>query len=175
MMMHVWERWAVVEPPLFVLTAICTHLVISGSQTLMHYWLGHRPPGRVLFRNHINFHHTYYAKGHLASVTYRGAEGNNTPYFLIPAALLGIALFFVLPLNVFLVAILASAASFYAHVYLDKEYHVAPSKLERFGWFRRKRQLHFVHHLHANRNFAVIDFFWDRLFGTYREPDEDVD
>jgi sterol desaturase/sphingolipid hydroxylase (fatty acid hydroxylase superfamily) len=51
---------------------------------------------------------------------------------------------------------------------------VEPSSLERFAWFRRKQQLHFVHHLHANRNFAVIDFFWDRLFGTYREPDEDV-
>ena len=44
--------------------------------------------------------------------------------------------------------------------------------LERFAWFRRKQQLHFVHHLHANSNFAVIDFFWDRLLGTYRAPDE---
>jgi sterol desaturase/sphingolipid hydroxylase (fatty acid hydroxylase superfamily) len=110
----------------------------------------------------------------LASAAYRGTEGNNTPYFLIPAVLLGTALFFVLPLDVFLVMALASTASFYVHVYLDKEYHVEPSSLERFAWFRRKQQLHFVHHLHANRNFAVIDFFWDRLFGTYREPDEDV-
>ena len=172
--MHGWERWAVVEPSIIVLTVICTHLVISCSQTLMHYWLGHRPLGGILFRNHINFHHTLYSRGHLASATYRGAEGNNTPYFLIPAVLLGTALFFVLPFSVFLVMAFASAASFYAHVYLDKEYHVAPSRLERFAWFRRKQQLHFVHHLHARSNFAVIDFFWDRLFGTYREPDEDV-
>ena len=55
---------------------------------------------------------------------------------------------------------LASAASFYAHVYIDKEYHIEGSSLERFAWFRRKRQLHFAHHLHANSNFAVIDFFW---------------
>jgi len=173
-MMPGWERWVVVELPLFVLTAICTHLVISGSQTLMHCWLGHRRLGGRLFRNHIHFHHTYYARGHLASATYHGDEGNNTPYFLIPAAVLGIILFFVLPLDVFLVMAVACAASFYAHVYLDKEYHVEPSKLERFAWFRRKQQLHFVHHLHANTNFAVIDFFWDRLFGTYREPDEHV-
>ena len=45
----------------------------------------------------------------------------------------------------------------------DKEYHVVGSPLERFAaWFRRRQQLHFVHHLHANSNFAVIDFFWDR-------------
>ena len=69
---------------------------------------------------------------------------------------------------------LASAASFYAHVYIDKEYHVEGSKFERFAWFRRKRQLHFAHHLHANANFAVIDFFWDRMLGTYRKPDQDI-
>jgi sterol desaturase/sphingolipid hydroxylase (fatty acid hydroxylase superfamily) len=37
--------------------------------------------------------------------------------------------------------------------------------------FRRKRELHFVHHRHANCNFAVIHFFWDRILGTYRRPD----
>ena len=39
---------------------------------------------------------------------------------------------------------------------------------------RRKRQLHFAHHLHASSNFAVIDFFWDRMLGTYRKPDQDI-
>jgi len=28
----------------------------------------------------------------------------------------------------------------------------------------------FEHHRHAGTNFAVIDFYWDRLFGTYRNP-----
>jgi hypothetical protein len=44
---------------------------------------------------------------------------------------------------------LASAASFYAHVFIDKEYHVEGSRLERFAWLRRKRRLHFAHHLHG--------------------------
>ncbi len=146
---------------------------MSGGQTLLHYGLGHRRLGGTLYRNHIRFHHTYYARGHLASPTYRGEEGNNTPYFLIPTLLVGGALFFVLPLPLFLVMASVSAASFYAHVVLDREYHVENSRLERFAWFRRKRQLHFVHHLHADANFAVIDFFWDRLLGTYRRPDAD--
>src|SRR5262249_22735755 len=42
---------------------------------------------------------------------------------------------------------------------------------QRFAWFRRKQELHFVHHRHANSNFAVIHFFWDRILGTYRRPD----
>ena len=57
--------------------------------------------------------------------------------------------------------------------HLDKQYHVAGSWLARFGWFRRKQQLHFVHHRHANSNFAVIDYFWDRLLGTYRDVESD--
>jgi sterol desaturase/sphingolipid hydroxylase (fatty acid hydroxylase superfamily) len=32
----------------------------------------------------------------------------------------------------------------------------------------------FAHHLQANANFAVVDFFWDRMIGTYRKPDRDI-
>jgi hypothetical protein len=48
------------ELPLFLMTAVATHLVMSFAQTLMHYKLGHHPIGGKFFRNHINFHHTYY-------------------------------------------------------------------------------------------------------------------
>jgi sterol desaturase/sphingolipid hydroxylase (fatty acid hydroxylase superfamily) len=158
----------------FCLTAICTHLVISGGQTFLHCWVGHRRLGRVLYRNHIKFHHAYYARGHLVSAIYRSAEGNNTPFFLIPTLLVGAGMFFLLPLQLFLVSALIGAASFYAHVFLDKEYHVENSKLQRFAWFRRKQQLHFVHHLHADKNFAVINFFWDRLIGSYQSSETDL-
>lgn len=174
MMMPEWGRWLLREVPLFVMTVVCAHLVVSFTQTASHRWLGHRRVGGFMCRNHLNFHHAYYTKGHLASAAYRGEEGNVTPYFLIPAALLGIGLYFVLPLPLFLVMMLATGASFYAHVFFDKEYHVEGSKLERFAWFRRMQQLHFVHHMHANSNFAVIDFFWDRILGTYRKPDGEL-
>ena len=160
------------QAPLLAATAIGTHLVMSASQTLLHRWMGHRSWGGRFFRNHIDFHHHLYARGHLTSAVYRGEEGNNTPFFLIPTLLVAGGLFFVLPLGMFLAMALAAVVSFRAHVYFDKVYHVAGSPLERFAWFRRKQQLHFVHHLHANSNFAVIDFFWDRLLGTYRAPDE---
>jgi sterol desaturase/sphingolipid hydroxylase (fatty acid hydroxylase superfamily) len=156
---------------LFLVTMVCTHLIISFCQTVLHWQMGHRRLGGLFFRNHINFHHTYYARGHLASAKYQGQEGNNTPFFLIPVFLVGSAVFFVLPFDLFLAVVLAAAASFSAHVYFDKAYHVQGSRFERYAWFRRRQQLHFVHHLHANSNFAVIDFFWDRLFGTFRRPE----
>jgi sterol desaturase/sphingolipid hydroxylase (fatty acid hydroxylase superfamily) len=168
-----WGSLLLAKLPLLMLTVIGTHLVISCSQTLLHYWLGHRRLGGLFFRNHVNFHHRFYARGHLASATYQDKAGNNTPFFLIPTILAAVAAFFVLPLALFLAMTLAAGTSFYAHVYFDKAYHVEGSLLQRFGWFRHMQQLHFVHHLHANSNFAVIDFFWDRLLGTYRRPERD--
>lgn len=154
--------------PLYIVTAVVTHLVVSFGQTLLHYKLGHHPRGRKLFSNHINFHHAHYAKDHLVSKVYLNDEGNNTPFFLVPVFLAGVFTFFVLPTDLFLVQVVACAVSFYAHVFFDKEYHVEGSRLLRFAWFRRKQALHFVHHRHAKTNFAVIHFFWDRILGTYR-------
>lgn len=161
--------WLLRELPLFLVTAAATHLVVSFAQTLMHRELAHHPRGAILFRNHVRFHHTFYTKDHLVSRTYAGDKGNNTPFFLIPVLLVGACTYFILPIDLFVVQAIACAASFYVHVFLDKTYHVEDSWLQRFAWFRRKQELHFAHHRHAGCNFAVIDFFWDRILGTYRE------
>src|SRR6516164_8809368 len=142
------------ELPLILMTAVATHLVMSFAQTLMHYKLGHHPMGGKFFRNHINFHHAYYSQDHLVSRTYLGDEGNNTPFFFIPVFLVEACTYLLLPVDLFVAQVVACAASFYAHVFFDKEYHVEGSRLRRFAWFRRKQELHFVHHRHANSNFA---------------------
>ncbi len=157
---------------LFLMTAVATHLAMSFGQTFLHYKVAHHRIGGKLFRNHINFHHTHYADDHLVSRTYLGGEGNITPYFLFPVFLVGGCAYFLLPLTLFVVMVVASAASFYAHVFFDKEYHVEGSCLQSFAWFRRQQELHFVHHRHANSNFGVIHFFWDKILGTYRMPDD---
>jgi hypothetical protein len=156
---------------LFLVTAIATHLVMSFGQTLIHYRVAHHRIGGTIFHNHINFHHTHYSNDHLVSRTYLGDEGNTTPYFFIPILVVGACAYFLLPLNLFVVMVVASAASFYAHIFFDQEYHSERSRLQQFAWFRRKQELHFVHHRHADSNFAVIHFFWDRVLGTYRRPD----
>ena len=78
---------------------------------------------------------------------------------------MGAGAYFVLPFDLFVALSVTCVVSFYAHVFFDKEYHVENSRFERFSWFRRKQALHFVHHLHANTNFAVIEFFWDNQSG----------
>jgi hypothetical protein len=76
-----WARWFLSDLPLFVLTAVCTHLIVSSSQTLFHYGLGHHRLGGIFYRNHIRFHHTYYAKDHLVSSTYCSDEGLESAEF----------------------------------------------------------------------------------------------
>ena len=98
------------EVLLILVTAVATHLVMSFAQTLMHYKLGHHPMGGKFFRNHINFHHTYYSKDHLVSRTYLGDEGNNTPFFFVPVFLVGGCAYFILPLNLFVVLVIACAS-----------------------------------------------------------------
>src|SRR3977135_2362712 len=117
------------ELPLFFMTAVPTHLVMSFPQTLMHYKLGHHRMGGRFFRNHINFHHTYYSKDHLVSQTYLGDEGNNTTAFFLPVFLVGACTYLILPIDIFVVQVIAYAASFYAHVFFDKQYHVDGSWL----------------------------------------------
>jgi sterol desaturase/sphingolipid hydroxylase (fatty acid hydroxylase superfamily) len=163
--------WLLPKLPIFLMIAVATHLFMSFVQTLMHYKLGHHPMGGKFFRNHINFHHSYYSKEHLVSRTYLGDKGNNTPFFFIPVFLVGACTYLLLPVDLFVVQVVACSASFYVHVFFDKEYHVEESRLQRFAWFRRRQELHFVHHRYANSNFAVIHFFWDRILGTYRRPD----
>ena len=85
------------------MTAAATHLVMSFSQTLMHYKLGHHPIGGKFFRNHINFHHTHYSKDHLVSATYLNDKGNNTPFFFIPVFAVGACMYFLLPVDLFVV------------------------------------------------------------------------
>src|ERR1700716_885693 len=104
------------ELPLIVMTAVATHLVISFAQTLMHYKLGHHPIGGKFFRNHINFHHNYYSKDHLISQTYLGDKRHHPPFFFIPVLLVGACPSLVLPVELFVVQVVACAASFYAHV-----------------------------------------------------------
>src|SRR3984893_14180871 len=122
------------ELPLILVTAVATHLVMSFAQTLMHYKLGHHSMGGKFFRNHISFHHAHYSKNHLVSATYLDDEGNNTPFFFIPVFATGACMYFLLPVDLFVAFVVACTASFCAHVFFDKEYHVDGSRLLRYAW-----------------------------------------
>jgi sterol desaturase/sphingolipid hydroxylase (fatty acid hydroxylase superfamily) len=152
---------------LYGLIAMMAHFLMSLGQTLFHRHLGHRRLGGRFFKNHIQFHHVHYSGDHVVSAHYLDNGDNNTLFFLMPVGVVVGLSYFFLRLDLLLVQLAVMSLSFCGHYYIDNQYHVAGSWLGRFSWFRRKQQLHFIHHRHGNCNFAVIDFFWDRFFGTY--------
>jgi len=153
---------------IYGLTGTIAHLLMSLGQTLFHRYLGHSRLGGRFFKNHIQFHHVHYAGDHVVSTHYLDNGDNNTLFFLFPVFLIVGLSYLFLRLDLLVVQLAVMSLSFCGHYYLDNQYHVAGSWLGRFSWFRRKQQLHFIHHRYWNCNFAVIDFFWDRLLGTYR-------
>ncbi len=153
---------------IYAFTATMAHLLMSLGQTLFHRYLGHSRLGGRLFKNHIQVHHVHYAGDHVVSANYLDNGANNTLFFLMPIGIIVCMSYFVLRFDLLLVQLAAMSLSFCGHYYIDNQYHVAGSWLGRFSWFRRKQELHFSHHRHGDCNFAVIDFFWDQLYGTYR-------
>jgi sterol desaturase/sphingolipid hydroxylase (fatty acid hydroxylase superfamily) len=147
------------------------HLSVSLGQTLFHRYLGHSRLGGRFFKNHIQFHHVHYAGDHVVSPRYLDDGENYTLFFLMPVALVVGLSYLFLRLDLLVVQLATMSLAFIGHYYVDYQYHVAGSWLDRFAWFRRKQQLHFTHHRQWDCNFAVIDFFWDRLLGTYRDSD----
>jgi hypothetical protein len=167
-MTMMWWQITSIDVFLYGVTAMLAHLLMSLGQTLFHRYLGHRRLGGRFFKNHMQFHHAHYSGNYVVSTRYLDNGDNNTVYFLLPIAVVGGMSYLFLRWDVLVIQLAAMSLSFYGHVYIDKHYHVAGSWLGRFSWFRRKQHLHFIHHRHANCNFAVIDYGWDWLLGTYR-------
>jgi sterol desaturase/sphingolipid hydroxylase (fatty acid hydroxylase superfamily) len=155
--------------------AVAAYLVGSFVQTVMHRWLGHKAVGSFFQRRHVLDHHRIYSPKNLVSREYSAVERSLTPYYAVPAGGVTAFLGLVLPLIPFVSFSMTLLFSFGAHAYIHKHYHLQHTWLERSRWFRRHRALHYVHHRDARRNYAVIDFFWDRLFGTFAEAPQNSD
>jgi hypothetical protein len=124
---------------LYCFVAMTAHFVTSLGQTLFHRYLGHRRIGGKFAADHIHFHHGYYSDDHVVSVKYLDQERNNTPFFLVPVILVISLCYLFLRFDLFVLQLIVMSFSFYAHIYIDKQYHVTTSWLGRYSWFRRKQ------------------------------------
>jgi sterol desaturase/sphingolipid hydroxylase (fatty acid hydroxylase superfamily) len=154
---------------------VSAYLTGSFLQTVLHRWLGHKAAGGFFRRRHVLEHHRIYPARRLVSSEYSAVERSLTPYYVLPAGALIAFLGLLLPFAAFVGFTATLLISFAAHAYIHKHYHLQYSWLERSRWFRRHRDLHHVHHRDARRNYAVIDLFWDRLFGTFTDAPGNAD
>jgi hypothetical protein len=156
------------NPGTFCLTAAATYYAASLIQTVFHRFFGHAPRIAGVHAVHINGHHSQYAKAML-SERWIPTEQHVAWYYAIPFSPLVLVMFRLLPPDLFVVHLGSLFFAIWWHVYLHRQYHVRGVWWERFSWFQRKRRLHFLHHQRPDRNFAIVEYGWDRLLGTYQE------
>jgi sterol desaturase/sphingolipid hydroxylase (fatty acid hydroxylase superfamily) len=153
----------------YIATIFITHHIASFIQVSLHCLLGHRETGGFLYRTHLYQHHGIYSKDLLVSDKYIPEEKSLDFFYSIPVTAIALLAYLSLPFDLFLVHVVSMALSVYAHLYLHGQYHLKETWLSRFKWFSKRQQLHLVHHKNSTKNFAVLEFFWDRVLGTYQE------
>ena len=159
---------------LYGCTIAGAYYVVSFIQAYFHRALAHRAFGRCFYEIHVGSHHTIYSGSHQVADRYSAEERSITFTFVVPYAVVQASALLALPVDMFAVELVSCSVVALAHAYIHVHYHLTQTWLDRFAWFRRLRAYHSIHHENTNANFAVIEPFWDRVFGTYQAPHHDT-
>jgi len=123
---------------------------------------------------HLEHHLQKYPPSNLLSKIYRKVKWYKTGSFLFlpPLAFVvfcGVVLLCHLGLGTcHLVTFVVTMVTFgIVNDYVHDATHIEGHFFERMTWFRRLRIKHMVHHRDMKRNYGIVFFGWDRLFGTY--------
>lgn len=139
---------------------------------LLGYWvhrLLHNPKAGILYKVHMVHHLELYPTNNMYSAIYRKPKLKyNTllmfaPFFLLAALLL----FVLLPLKLFLLLFIETFSLSYLNNWLHDSFHIKPIWLEKYRWYNKLRDIHFIHHQDMSKNMGIFTFFWDRIFKTY--------
>lgn len=154
---------------------VAGHLVTSFVQTALHRLFGHGHAGDGFLAahigsSHIDGHHTIYSRGRLVQPEYSDEDKSITILYVLPAFMAVAPAFMVFPLAFAWGFTTGIVLSYALHVFLHAQYHLSDALFRDQKWFRTLRMLHMVHHRQQDRNYAVIDLYWDKLMGTYAPP-----
>ena len=151
------------------LVAAATYYITALVQVLFHRWFGHKPRIAKIHQHHVTGHHATYSGHHLLSDQWQASERHVVWYYALPLAPIAALAGWWLPPALFAVHLLSLAFAVWIHLWLHQQYHLRHTPLNRFGWFRRKQRLHLVHHQQGVRNYAIIEYKFDRLMGTFAD------
>jgi sterol desaturase/sphingolipid hydroxylase (fatty acid hydroxylase superfamily) len=121
-----------------------------------------------LNRAHMAHHLVKYPPRDFLSPSYRRTGSDSTLLRFVIAGVavaLLVALLFPLALSLPLLAELALIGG--VNAYVHDSLHVDGHWLERYPWYRKWRQTHFVHHVDMTKNFGIVSFWADWVAGTY--------
>lgn len=125
----------------------------------------------TLNRAHMTHHLLRYPPEDCLSETYRSAGADNTTYrFVVAGILVGLLFLWLAPLWLAIPIMFDMAAFGALNSYAHDSTHIRGHWLERFAFFRRWREIHYVHHVDMNKNFGIMTFTTDKVVGSYRQP-----
>ena len=153
---------------IFIAVAAGSYYVMSIVQTILHRDFGHRNRIRAVFSAHAIGHHGQYPKEKLKTESFVDHESHALNYYGIPIVAVAALAWWAGGMLIMSANLVGVLFTFRWHMYLHEHYHLIETPLERFAWFRKKRELHFIHHRDARYNFAVVEFWIDNLIGTRR-------
>ncbi len=137
-----------------------------------HTWhrLLHDPRAGELFRLHRLHHAKLYPASRLLTAHYEGEGGSLQQISLALGALVILLLSALCGTSAKTVCacacvftLLLAGGNWFHHAL-----HRSPTRMERFAWFRRMREYHFVHHLEQNKNFGIIEYGFDGLTDSWK-------
>jgi sterol desaturase/sphingolipid hydroxylase (fatty acid hydroxylase superfamily) len=158
-----------------VLTCLIT-LVVSSFFGHWVHWSLHQHWTRKLNQKHMTHHEKLYPANDYLSLTYRDSGKDNTVFIFfvlsLPVILTPIVLGIlgIISLPIVITAFLTMAAFSFASNYFHDAFHIRNHWINNFSMFRSWNTLHYEHHIDQNKNFGIVFFGWDRLFGVYKPP-----
>jgi len=152
-----------------------SYYYVAIIQTGLHRLFGHRNRIRAVFDAHARGHHAKYAPGRLLSDQWVASEVHVLWYYALVAVPMACVIYLFAGPAMLCAHLVGVAAAISWHIYLHQQYHLAHSRWSRFEWFRRKREMHFVHHCEVHKNCAIVEFWIDRLMGTWQEQSPILD
>jgi len=138
------------------------------------HWALHQRWSRVFNRAHMEHHELLYPPGRLSSDKYRMPRWYHRGVLLFTPGLiilLGAAggLFWLLGApwwTLIVFAVVLIGFGLFNDVAHDTM-HIRKHPLMKHQWYRRMRKLHYLHHVDMSKNYGIINFSFDRLFGTF--------
>jgi len=152
-----------------VLMAVGSYYYAAVVQTVLHRLFGHRNRIPAIYRTHACGHHRKYVPPRLLTDEWVESEQHVMWYYAIPVVPTALLILYLGGPWLFGAHVAGMVFAIWWHIYLHMQYHLKGCFWERFAWFRKKRELHFIHHRKVRTNYAIVEYWIDNLMGTRRD------
>jgi hypothetical protein len=154
-----------------LLVFLITYYFAAVVQTVMHRVFGHHNRITKIYEIHAKGHHGKYPPQRLLTEQWEDSEQHVMWYYAIPFVPVAAGVAWLLGPWIFAFHVLGMIFAIWWHIHLHKQYHVKGCFWERYRWFRKKRELHFIHHRQVRTNYAIVEYWIDNLLRTRKDPD----